>query len=68
MSSIKKINNKNLKYIKDFASIKISKICRELNIDCSNLYNGKVSDDKILKVKNEIEKKLFELIKEDSKN
>lgn len=55
---------KNLKFIKDFSKIKISNICKELNIDKSNLWRGTLSNEKIEIIKNEIIKK-YEEIKKD---
>ena len=53
----------DLEYIKNFNQITISSICKELKIDKSNLYAGRLSDDKVKEVKNELEKKIEELQK-----
>lgn len=58
----KKITN-NLQYIKEFSKISVSSICRDLKIDRSNLLNGKLSEEKILLVKLEIQRKLIDIIK-----
>ena len=42
---------KDIKYIKDFSKINIRDICKELNIDKSNVYRGIASAEKIRQVK-----------------
>lgn len=44
----------DLDFIKGFSKIKISTICKKLNIDKSNLWAGKASAEKIKLVKKEI--------------
>ena len=51
----------DLDFIKDFSKIKISPICKKLNIDKSNLWAGKVSSEKVKQVKDEIIKELNKL-------
>ena len=53
-----------LEFIKGFSSISIAKICRELNVNQSNLVNGKTNHETVLKVKNRIELEYFKLYKE----
>lgn len=48
-------------YIKNFSKIKISAICRKLNIDRSNLLNGRTSEENLIKVKEEIESEIAKL-------
>lgn len=36
-----------LDFIKNFSKIKVSDVCKELNIDKSNLWSGKASEEKI---------------------
>ena len=48
-------------YIKNFSKIKISAICRKLNIDRSNLLHGKTSEENLIKVKEEIESQIAKL-------
>lgn len=54
---------KDLEYIKKFSKITIIDICRSLNINKSNLWNGKASAENVAKVKEEIQKRLKELEK-----
>lgn len=59
------INKKrDLEYIKGFQKIKLSAICKELNIDKPSIYRGTASKDNIRKVKEEIKKQLEELEKD----
>ncbi len=51
----------DLEFIKNFSKINISAICRELEIDRANLYNGKTSIDNEHKVKRAIEDKIARL-------
>lgn len=48
-------------YIKNFSKIRISAICRKLNIDRSNLLNGRTSEENLIKVKEEIESEIAKL-------
>ena len=50
-----------LMYLKLFSKISISKICNELEIDKSNLYHLRISEEKMQKVVNNIDKKIQEL-------
>ena len=52
---------RDLKFIKEFSKISLTNICKELNVDKSNIYRGISSPDKIKIVKEEIQKKLEEL-------
>ena len=55
---VNKNENKDLKFLREFSSISVASICREKNIDNSNIYkNGKKAD----KVKKEIDKKIINL-------
>lgn len=51
----------NLKFIKKFGKISISRICRELKIDYRNLYNNRTKKSNILKVKKHIESEYAKL-------
>lgn len=55
-------------FIKAFQEIKLSKICKEKNINLSNLVNGKTSNENYEKVKNEIVNSLLNLLKSDCLN
>ena len=60
---------KDLKFIKGFSKISVSKVCRKLNICRENVLNGTTSKDNITKVKEELESEIAKLyIKEDSTN
>lgn len=52
---------KDLEYIKNFSKINIRDICKELNIDKSNVYRGIASAEKIRQVKEELQKRINEL-------
>ena len=51
----------DMRYIKDFAKITISQICRDLKIDRINILNGKASSEKTRLVKEELERRIKEL-------
>lgn len=51
----------DLDFIKGFSKIKIAPICKKLHIDKSNLWAGRLSQDKVRQVKDEILKELNKL-------
>ena len=51
----------DLKYIKDFAKITVAGICKDLNIDKSNLWAGRGTAENVAKIKNEIKKRIENL-------
>lgn len=53
--------SEELKFIKKFQKIKLIHILKKLNIDSSNLYSGKLSNDKEKLIKKEIEKEIAKL-------
>ena len=53
--------NEDLIYIKGFSSIKIAKVCRALEIDRSNLLNGRLSEKQVKKVRRYLESELAKL-------
>lgn len=55
---------KDLQFIKNYSKISISSICKQLNVDRSNLLKNRSSAEKIALVKNEIIKQIEEIIKE----
>ena len=59
------MKEKDLKFIKAFSEITIARLCRELVIDRANLYHGLVKEDKIHELKEELKKKLEELLRSD---
>ena len=48
----------DLEYIKKFSKIKIAKICRENGVNSSNLWSGRLSDEKIHLIRKAIEKEV----------
>lgn len=48
----------DLDYIKKFSKITIAEICRENNINTSNLWSGKLSEEKLHIVRKAIEAKV----------
>lgn len=60
---------KELKFIKGFSKISVSKACRKLNICRENVLNGTTTKENIIKVKEELESEIAKLyLKEDSKH
>lgn len=51
----------DLKYIKDFSKITITGVCKELNVNRSNVLNGRASSEAVEAVRKRIEEKLKEL-------
>ena len=51
----------NYEFIKGFQEIKLSRICKEKNINLSNLVNGSTTEENYTIVKNEIIKELLNL-------
>ena len=58
--------NEDLIFIKKFQKIKLSKICDNLKISRTNLYTGRMKDDKIKLVRLTIEAELLKLYLENS--
>ena len=54
-----------LKFIKQFSNINISKICKNLGINRSNILNGKSSETTTRLLYDEIKKELNELLKKE---
>ena len=52
----------DLEYIKKFNSIQITKVCKKLGIDYSNLISGRSSKANEEKVKKELESELLNYI------
>ena len=50
-----------LRFIFSFSKISISSICKELNINRSNILNGKASEETIKKLYDELKKRLTKL-------
>lgn len=55
---------RDLRFIKEFNKITLTKVCKDLNIDKSNVYRGIASAEKIKLVKDEIINRLEELKKD----
>lgn len=51
----------DLEYIKSFSKISISKACRKLKINRSNLLNNKTTSENIKKVRKELESEVAKL-------
>lgn len=64
---------KNINFIKNFSSIKLSEILKKNKIDPSNFYKGKISEEKTKLIKDELDRNIINLyydrmIKDESKN
>lgn len=53
---------KDIEWIKKFASITVTDICKDLGINKNNLYTYKISAENTAKVKNEIQRRLREML------
>lgn len=51
----------DLDYIKKFSKIKIARICRDMGISSSNLWAGRLSDDKVHIIRKIIESEIGEI-------
>lgn len=51
----------DLEYIKSFSKINITKACKKLKINRSNLLNNKTTKENILKVRQELESEVAKL-------
>ena len=60
----------DLDYIKSFSKINITRACKKLKINRSNLLNNKTTKENILKVRKELESEVAKLyiVKEDEKD
>lgn len=58
---INNMKDKHLKFILSFSKISISSICKELNINRSNILNGKASEETTKKLYDELKKRLTKL-------
>ena len=53
-----KKESKELAFLREFSNISVASVCREINVDNSNLYKrGKNAE----KIKNEIDKKIIKM-------
>lgn len=59
------MKNKYLKFIKQFSKINITQICKDLNINRSNILNGSASEETTRLLYDEIKKELIELLKKE---
>lgn len=64
----KKDKLKNIKFLKNFNKITVSKACEEEQIDRSNLYSMKTSSENIQRIKNNIDNKIKDLYKDYGNN
>ena len=58
--------SEDLKYIKKFSKITISRACKDLNIDLSNLYNNKTSRKNEKKVRKYLEGEIAKIYIEEA--
>lgn len=60
----------DLEYIKQFSKITIKKVCEKEKVNISNLYNGRITEEKLKKVKKRLEHEVAKLyiIKECDEN
>ena len=56
-----------LQFIKQFSSINVSKICKQLDINRANILNGKASEETTRILYEEIVKQIEDLLKNDNK-
>lgn len=56
----------DLEFIKKFSNIHVSKICKKMKVDRSNLLNGKSKKENEKKVRSEIESEIAKLYINDS--
>ena len=56
-----KNNKEELKFIKGFQKITLTKIAKKLNVPRASIISGATSDENIKKVKKEIEKEIAKL-------
>ncbi len=52
-------------FIREFLKIKISTICKELNIDPTNVYNLTASKDKLKRIRDILESEIKRLYEKD---
>ena len=62
---MKSKNTKDMQFIKKFKQINIKNISKKLKYPMTNVSNGRLKDEKILKVKNEIIYEFCKLVCED---
>ena len=60
----------DLEYIKKFSKITITKACKKEDVNMSNLFNGRISEEKTKKIKKRLEHEIAKLyiIKECDEN
>ena len=52
---------KDINFIKNFSSIKLSEILKKNKIDPSNFYKGKISEEKTKLIKDELDRNIINL-------
>lgn len=55
----------NLEFLQKFSKITVKGICRKKGIDSANIYTGRASENTIEIVRNEIEKELNNIYREE---
>lgn len=58
--------SEDLKYIKKFSKITISRACKELNVDVANLSNGKTTKENEKRVRKYLERELAKIYLEEA--
>jgi hypothetical protein len=58
--------SEDLKYIKKFSKITISRACKELNVDVANLSNGKTTKENEKRVRKYLERELAKIYLEET--
>lgn len=53
--------NKDIKFIREFANISVSGVCKDLKIDNSNIYKKYANKKDIKKIKKEIDNRIINL-------
>lgn len=59
---------KDIDFIKNFSKITIKGSCKRAKVDRANLWAGRVSDDKVKKVREEIEHQVAKLYLKEEEN
>ena len=61
LGGVKMEKEKDINFIKNFSSIKLSEILKKNKIDPSNFYKGKISEEKTKLIKDELDKNIISL-------
>jgi hypothetical protein len=61
LGGVKMEKEKDINFIKNFSSIKLSGILKKNKIDPSNFYKGKISEEKTKLIKDELDRNIINL-------